>query len=173
LPFVLFGRDKTRGMTILALLAMPACLCFLATAQAQTQEVAASVNGEAITESAVIQHIRLTELLTHAASTWPQALDELIDGVVTLQAATRKGVAPTDAEVEAALADICRGLHVTPDQLTQTLAQEGVSIAALKLRLKFDLASQRIFAGARFEQLPAPALNSLRELRRGAVIEMK
>jgi hypothetical protein len=66
-----------------------------------------------------------------------------------------------------------RSLHSTSGQLEQTLAQEGISISALKLRLRFDLASQRIFGGARFGSLPAPALQDLRELRRTATIEIK
>ena len=156
-----------------ALLAMLAGLCMFATTGATAQQVAATVNGEPITDSAVIQHIRLTELLAHRASTWQQALDELIDGVVTLQTATQRRVAPTDAEVGAALDGMSRGLRSTTGQLEQTLAQEGISITALKLRLRFDLASQRIFAGARFGSLPAPALQDLRELRRAATIEIK
>ena len=115
------------------------------------QQVAALVNGEPITNLDIAYRIKLVEVSTHKTLTRKEALDELIDDKLKLAVAKRYTLDVTDKEVDNAFNTIARHAGASPQQFTQSLAGAGVSVEALKGRIKADIGWQQIVRG-KFQQ---------------------
>jgi len=111
------------------------------------QQVAATVNGDIITTLDVAQRIKLTELSTHKTPSRQEALDELIDEKLKLQIAKRYIVEITDKDVNLAFDGIARRAGSTPQKFADSLTAAGISVPALKARIKADIAWSNIIRG--------------------------
>ena len=116
-------------------------------ATASAQQVVAVVNGEPITAIDIAQRSRLIELSAHKAPPRQDVLNELIDEKLKLQIAKRYKLEVTDTEVNTAFNSIATRSRTTPQAFTVALARSGISVEALKIRLKADIAWQQIIRG--------------------------
>ncbi|GAB1715961.1 MAG: hypothetical protein NTAFB05_10030 [Nitrobacter sp.] len=103
------------------------------------QSVAVMVNGEPITTFDIEQRSRLIQISTHKTPTRQQVIDELIDEKVKVKEAKKYGVNPTSADIDQAYASMGARMRMSPDQLTKSLAAQGVRPDTVKARLKADI----------------------------------
>lgn len=113
---------------------------FALPAAAQTT-IKVVVNGEPITTYDISQRDKLLRVFQQPAGT-QRATDALINEVVQLQEARRRGIRVTDAQVNAAYDQLARGAKLTPAQLTQYLQQQGVAADTLKSMRRAQIAWQ-------------------------------
>jgi len=118
---------------------------------AHAQQVAALVNGEPITNLDIAYRIKLVEVSTRKVLSRKEALDELIDDKLKLAVAKRYTLDVSDKEVNNAYNNIARHAGSSPQQFSQSLTAAGVSVEALKGRLKADIGWQQIVRG-KFQQ---------------------
>lgn len=114
---------------------------------AAAQRAAAIVNGEPITELDIAQRRRLIELASRKAASHQQALDELINEKLKLQTASRYKLDITDAEINAAFANMARRARYSPEQFVRALTAAGLKVDAFRTRIKADMAWQQIVRG--------------------------
>jgi peptidyl-prolyl cis-trans isomerase SurA len=119
----------------------------LAPRLAAAQGVAAIVNGDLITTLDVAQRIKLTELSTHKVQTRQDALDELIDEKLKLQIAKRYVVEISDREINSTFDGIARRAGTTSQKFAESLTTAGISVPALKARIKADMVWSAIIRG--------------------------
>jgi peptidyl-prolyl cis-trans isomerase SurA len=103
------------------------------------QSVAVMVNGEPITTFDIEQRSRLIQISTHKTPTRQQVIDELIDEKVKVKEAKKFGVNPSSADIDQAYASMGARMRMSPEQLTKSLASQGVRPDTIKARLKADL----------------------------------
>jgi peptidyl-prolyl cis-trans isomerase SurA len=115
-------------------------------AEVQTQ-VIALVNGEPITALDVAQRQKLTEISTHKPQPRPEALDELIDQKLKLQIAKHYVIDITDKDVESAFDNMSRHAGLTSAQFSQALSQAGISVEALKIKIRAEIGWGAIVRG--------------------------
>ena len=119
---------------------------FGARAEGQAQ-VIALVNGEPITALDVAQRQKLTEISTHKPQPRQEALDELIDQKLKLQIARHYVIDITDKDVESAYDGMSRHAGLTSAQFSQALSQAGISVEALKVKIRADIGWGAIVRG--------------------------
>ena len=141
----LTGRARVRRHAALILLALLGLAALPSPAGAQ--QVAAIVNGDLITTLDVAQRIKLTELSTHKVQPREQALEELIDEKLKLQVAKRYIVEITEKDVNSAFDNIARHAGATSQKFAESLTAAGISVPALKARIKADIAWSSIIRG--------------------------
>lgn len=115
--------------------------------QALAQHVVLVVNGEIITDYDIEQRSKFDVLANHKTPARQDVIEELIDDKLKVQIARRYKLDITDADVEQSYGDMARRMHLTGDQLTQTLAQNGIDAKTLKARVRADLSWQYIIRG--------------------------
>jgi peptidyl-prolyl cis-trans isomerase SurA len=120
---------------------------------ALAQNVVVIVNGEPITAFDIEQRSKFTQLSTQKTPARQVVLNELIDEKLKVKEAKRWGIDIPDADVEATYASMGSRMHLTPDQLTQSLAKSGVNSITLKTRIRADLAWQSLVRGRYRESL--------------------
>ena len=111
------------------------------------QNVAVIVNGDPITTYDIDQRSRFIQLVSHKAPARQEVLDELINEKLKIQVGKRYKLEVTDNDVDSAFAEMGKRMRLSPQQLTQVLAQGGVDAATLKSRIRADLAWQQIVRG--------------------------
>jgi peptidyl-prolyl cis-trans isomerase SurA len=119
---------------------------FAARAEGQAQ-VIALVNGEPITALDVAQRQKLTEISTHKPQPRQEALDELIDQKLKLQIARHYVIDITDKDVESAYDGMSRHAGLASAQFSQALSQAGISVEALKVKIRADIGWGAIVRG--------------------------
>jgi peptidyl-prolyl cis-trans isomerase SurA len=127
--------------------AIAALIVALVVDQAQAQQVVARVNGDPITAVDIAQRKRLIELSTHKAPSQKEVLDELIDEQLKIQAARRYRLEITEAEVDNVVANMATRMRTDAQQFAKALSGSGVSINALRRKLRADLAWNQIVRG--------------------------
>jgi peptidyl-prolyl cis-trans isomerase SurA len=132
---------------LLVSLVLAAGASTVAPTMAAAQGVAAIVNGDLITTLDVAQRIKLTELSTHKVQTRQEALDELIDEKLKLQIGKRYVVEISDKEINSTFDGIARRAGTTTQKFTDSLTAAGISVPALKARIKADMIWQAIIRG--------------------------
>lgn len=130
-----------------ATIVLAAVLAPVPWAPARAQQVVAMVNGEPITAVDIAQRTRLIALSSHKTAPRQEVLDELIDEKLKLQIAKRYKLEITETEVNAAFNNIATRSRSTAQQFAQALTHSGVSVEALKNKLKADIAWQQIIRG--------------------------
>ena len=129
-----------------------AALCLAATfacpSPASAQQVVARVNGDPITAVDVAQRTRLIQISGgNKTPSRKEVLDELIEQQLKLQAARRYRMDITDAQVDQVVASMASRMRATPEAFAKSLGSAGVSINALKRKLRADLAWNNIVRG--------------------------
>ena len=120
---------------------------FAGSGSAVAQKVLVMVNGDPITTYDVDQRSRFIQLSTHKAATRQAVIDELINEKLKVQIHKRYKLDVTDKEVENTFASMAQRMRVSPQQLTQMLAGNGVDANTLKARIRADIAWQQIVRG--------------------------
>src|SRR5215468_10044703 len=139
------GIRSGQGVIIIAM----ACIFAVmgAPSRALAQHVVLVVNGEIITDYDVAQRTKFNALSTHKTPSRQEVIEELIDEKLKVQIARRYKLDITDNDVDSSYSDMAQRMHLTPDQLTQTLAQNGIDAKTLKARVRADLSWQYIIRG--------------------------
>ena len=144
---VMAGRILDRIGRYLAAAALVLAAATATQWPAAAQQVVAVVNGDPITAIDITQRTKLIQISTHRAPGRQEVLDELIDEKLKLQDAKRWKLEITDSEVNTAFNSIAQRANSTPDKFGQALAGQGVSVDAVKTRLKADLGWSQIIRG--------------------------
>jgi peptidyl-prolyl cis-trans isomerase SurA len=105
------------------------------------------VNGEVITDYDIEQRAKFNALANHKNVPRQEIIEELIDDKLKAQIAKRYKIDLGDKDVDAQYAEMAKRMHLTADQLTQTLAQSGINAATLKAKILADLSWQYIIRG--------------------------
>jgi peptidyl-prolyl cis-trans isomerase SurA len=127
--------------------ALVAAVSVAALLPAAAQQVVAVVNGDPITAMDIAQRTKLVQISTHRAPGRQEVLDELIDEKLKLQIAKRYKLEITDSEVNASFNAIAGRAGATADNFAKGLAAQGVSVDAVKNRIKADLGWAQIIRG--------------------------
>jgi peptidyl-prolyl cis-trans isomerase SurA len=114
---------------------------------ARAQQVAVIVNGSPITSYDIEQRTKFNTLATHKTQTRQEVIQELIDEKLKVQAGERYKLEVADSEVDTAFASMGARMKMTPQKLTEVLAQSGVDAGTLKSRIRADIAWQQIVRG--------------------------
>src|SRR5215813_6501313 len=115
--------------------------------RALAQHVVLVVNGEIITDYDIDQRTKFNTLSTHKTPARQDVIEELIDEKLKVQIARRYKLDITDSDVDSSYADMAKRMHLSADQLTQTLAQNGIDSKTLKARVRADMSWQYIIRG--------------------------
>jgi peptidyl-prolyl cis-trans isomerase SurA len=115
------------------------------------QTVAVMVNGEPITNYDIEQRSKLTLLSTHKAPVRQEVINELIDEKLKIKEAKKFSVDPTGAEIDAAYANMSSRMHISAEQLTKTLEDQGMRPDTMKQRLRADMVWTSLVRG-RFKE---------------------
>ena len=137
-----------RGATFAAVFAAGLLTAWHSGARAESQaQVVALVNGEPITALDIAQRQKLTEISTHKPQPRQEALDELVDQKLKLQIARHYVIDITDKDVESAYDGMSRHAGLTSVQFSQALSQAGISVEALKVKIRADIGWGAIVRG--------------------------
>lgn len=115
--------------------------------RALAQHVVLVVNGEVITDYDIEQRAKFNALSTHKPSARQDVIEELIDEKLKVQIGRRYKIEIADSDVDSSYGDMAKRMHLSSDQLTQTLAQGGIDSKTLKARIRADTAWQYIIRG--------------------------
>lgn len=126
-----------RRMFHLVALSLLLCACW--GSQARAQSLVVMVNGDPITSFDVEQRAKLIQISTHKKPTRQQVINELIDEKLEIKEARKYGVNPTGAEIDASYATMGARMHMTADQLTKSLAAQGLRPETLKSRIRAEM----------------------------------
>jgi peptidyl-prolyl cis-trans isomerase SurA len=139
---------NTKGRTCRTALAV-ACLIAAAAASstARAQQVLMIVNGDVITAYDVEQRMKFVQLSTRKPGVRSEVIDELIDDKLKVQFGRRYKIEIPDSEIDTQFAEMGNRMHMTPEQLTQALAQGGVDASTLKAKIRSDTVWQNIVRG--------------------------
>jgi len=102
-------------------------------------QVVALVNGAPVTELDVTQRIKLIQVMTHKSANHQQALKELVDDHLKIFITKRYGIDASNEDVERAFTNMAERSRLTAQQMEQSLAKQGLSASALKLKIRADL----------------------------------
>jgi peptidyl-prolyl cis-trans isomerase SurA len=141
-----------------------AVLCAGKPALAQTDSIAAVVNGQVITNDDVSARARLLALSTGLPVTpdaltrlQPQITKELIDQTLQLQEINRRKVVVAESDIGAAVSHIEQGNNLPAGALRQHLQAAGVPFSTLIAQLRTELGWQTVLHQALGPELqPTP-----------------
>ncbi len=131
---------RSISLRLLQVLAIAALAGFSGVAPLEAQGVVALVNNRPVTSFDVDQRIRIAALTERRRLDRKTALRELIDDQVKLIEARRIGYRVTDEGVEAEFLKLARGNRQTEREFSDNLTKAGLSPAALKDKIRADLA---------------------------------
>jgi peptidyl-prolyl cis-trans isomerase SurA len=126
-----------------------AAMAFAAAAPlpAAAQQVVVLVNGDPITALDIVQRTKLIQISAHRAAPRQEVLDELIDEKLKLQVAKKYKLDITDTEVDNAFNNIASRAGTTPQAFGQALGAQGISVEAVKARIRADMGWSQIVRG--------------------------
>jgi peptidyl-prolyl cis-trans isomerase SurA len=140
---------------------------------ALAQQVVVVVNGDPITAIDVAQRTKLLALSTHRNPERQEVTDNLIDEKLKLQNAKRYKLEITDSEVDESFKTIASRTNSTPDKFTQNLTTQGLSVEAVKTRIKADMGWSQIIRG-KFPEVSQvgerPLIETLRSKRKDGTL---
>lgn len=130
-----------------------ALLLSLGASPLHAQTVAVMVNGEPITDFDIEQRSKLNFLTTHKPADRKETISELIDEKLKIKEGKKFGVDPGVSDIDGAYAGMSQRMHITVDQLTQSLEKQGVRAETLKSRIKADMVWTSLVRGRYKEKL--------------------
>jgi peptidyl-prolyl cis-trans isomerase SurA len=136
-----------RGRRFAAAVVLAIGLVAAAQSTGHAQTVVVFVNGEPITALDVDQRMKLIELSLRKVPARQEALDELIDEKLKLQVGKRYGLDIPDKDVENSFATMARRANQTAKQFAEVLSHAGISVPALKRRIKADITWSSLIRG--------------------------
>lgn len=138
-----FGMRVHAGKIAISLVLMLAALA----APALAATIRVTVNETAITDTQISQRAQLIRLEgrgSSANSRLATARNELIEDQLKLQEAERLGMTVSEAEVDAAVAQLAQGMRISTDNLNRVLTENGANPQVLRDRLRAQLAWAQI-----------------------------
>ena len=102
-------------------------------------QVVALVNGAPVTELDISQRAKIVQLTTGKSLGRKELLQQLVDDQLKIYIAKRYSIDVTNEDVQNAFATMAQRSHLTPEQMEQSLAKQGISLANLKLKIRADL----------------------------------
>jgi len=139
------GMRSGSGRIVLAMACMFAAVAV--PSRSFAQHVVLVVNGDVITDYDIDQRTKFNALTTHKTPARPEVIEELIDDKLKAQIARRYKIDLTDKDVDEQYAEMAKRMHLSADQLTQTLGQSGIDSKTLKAKILSDLSWQYIIRG--------------------------
>lgn len=126
------------------------------------------VNDAAITTMDIQNRARLLQVANRmgAAQSQKAALEELIDDILRLKDAQRRGVTVTDAQVDQAVANIASRSKMSPSQFASALGQAGVPVRTLKDRIRAQMAWSQIVRARLRSEVRAEQDDLIAQMRR-------
>ncbi len=142
-------RLRRLGPIVATVAALLAPVLVAGAAQAAGATIKVVVNGEPITTNEVTERAKLLRMTNRmaTASVDRMATEELIDEKLKLQEGKRVGVEVSDAQVDQAFGSIASRLKISPAQLAQGLASQGISANNLKTRIRAQILWQQLVVG--------------------------
>lgn len=101
------------------------------------------VDDQPITSYDIAQRARLLQL-TGAKGGQKEATEELIDETLQFIEGAKMGMSVPESRVDQAIASIGQSMKMTPAQLKQALAGQGIDIATLRRRIKSQMLWQQL-----------------------------
>jgi peptidyl-prolyl cis-trans isomerase SurA len=101
------------------------------------------VNGEVITSYDISQRARLLPLFGQKGGE-KAATDQLIDDVLKIQAAKKRNIVVSDAQVDAAFANLGKERKLSAKQLAQQLGSMGIAAETMKRWIKVQMTWQQL-----------------------------
>jgi peptidyl-prolyl cis-trans isomerase SurA len=141
----------SRHLSLLRLGCAAALLLMLCATPSRAQTVAVMVNGEPITNYDIEQRSKLDFLSTHKPQVRQQVIDELIDEKLKIKEAKKFSIDPSSSDIDGLYTGMSSRMHITPDQLTKSLASSGIRPETLKERMKAEMAWSSLIRG-RFKE---------------------
>src|ERR1700721_478539 len=117
------------------------------------QTVAGMVNGDPITNYDIEQRSKLNFLSTHKPQVRKQVIDELIDEKIKIREGKKYSVDPSSSDIDGLYSGMSSRMHLTPDQLTKSLATSGIRPETLKERMKAEMVWSSLIRGRYKESL--------------------
>lgn len=110
-------------------------------------QVVVMVNGVPITALDVEKRMKLVEVSTHKKASRQQIIQDLIDDQVKIAAAKPYSLEVSNKEVDEAFGTMAKRMGLTPEAFAQSITRSGVSVDALKARLRADLTWNQLVRG--------------------------
>lgn len=165
---ILTGRMRTVAMAITLAVATlsPAGSLVVGTAQAASA-IKIVVNDTAITSMDIQGRARLLQLAMHMApgAATKAAQEELIDEVLRVADARRRGVVANEDQVIAALTSIASRSKLSLAQFEKVLAQSGVPMETFKNRIRSQMVWGRIVRAKIQQDVKAEANDIIQQMR--------
>jgi peptidyl-prolyl cis-trans isomerase SurA len=105
----------------------------------RAQSVVVMVNGEPITSYDIDQRSKLTQLSTRKTPPRQEVIEELINEKVKIKEGKKFGIDPSGADIDSSFANMGSRMRMSPEQLTQTLANSGIRPDTLKHRMRAEM----------------------------------
>jgi peptidyl-prolyl cis-trans isomerase SurA len=128
-----------------------ALLLMLGATPSHAQTVAVMVNGDPITDLDIEQRSKLNFLSTHKPQVRKQVIDELIDEKLKIKEGKKYSMDPSGSDIDGLYSGMSSRMHITPDQLTKSLATSGIRPETLKERMKAEMVWSSLIRG-RFKE---------------------
>src|SRR3984957_11706857 len=130
-----------------------ALLLMLGATPSHAQTVAVMVNGDPITDLDIEQRSKLNFLSTHKPQVRKQVIDELIDEKLKIKEGKKYSMDPSGSDIDGLYSGMSSRMHITPDQLTKSLATSGIRPETLKERMKAEMVWSSLVRGRYKESL--------------------
>jgi peptidyl-prolyl cis-trans isomerase SurA len=124
-----------------------ACVAAVAFATPARAQVVVVANGSPITELDIQQRMKLTAASNHKTPSRQEAINDLIDDRIKIAKARVYGVEVSDSELETGFENMARRQRMDKQQFGQLLERSGISVAALKARMKAELTWSQLIRG--------------------------
>jgi peptidyl-prolyl cis-trans isomerase SurA len=117
----------------------------------RAQTVAVMVNGDPITNYDIEQRSKLNFLSTHKPQVRKQVIDELVDEKLKIKEGKKYSIDPSASDIDGLYTGMSSRMHITPDQLTKSLASSGIRPETLKERMRAEMVWSSLVRG-RFKE---------------------
>ncbi len=132
------------------LLVLPLVAAVQNPARAEDQGIVATVNDVPVTTLDIDQYLRLMEILgrkQEGVGARKQALHDMMDQIIKIKEAKKYKVDATDAEIDAQIGRMAKGLKTDTAGAEAMLQSKGISLSLLKQMVAAQIAFSRILAG--------------------------
>jgi peptidyl-prolyl cis-trans isomerase SurA len=148
---MIMTATSLQRLSFLRLGCAAALLLMLCATPSHAQTVAVIVNGDPITNYDIEQRSKLNFLSTHKPQVRKQVIDELIDEKVKIREGKKYGIDPSSSDIDGLYSGMSSRMHITPDQLTKSLASSGIRPETLKERMRAEMVWSSLIRG-RFKE---------------------
>jgi peptidyl-prolyl cis-trans isomerase SurA len=148
---MIMTTTSPQRLSFLGLGCAAALLLMLCATPSRAQTVAVIVNGDPITNFDIEQRSKLNFLSTHKPQVRKQVIDELIDEKIKIREGKKYSIDPSSSDIDGLYSGMSSRMHITPDQLTKSLASSGIRPETLKERMRAEMVWSSLVRG-RFKE---------------------